>query len=1073
MASSSFLLDAPSIKHDVFISFRGEDIRTSFLSHLRKELHRNHIDFFVDDEKLHPGDDISSTLIQAIEESSISLVIFSENYAASTWSLNELEKVIQCMKRDKRIVIPVFYNVVPSDVRHQNNSFKEAFDKHQHRLKGNMMKVQSWRLALKEASNLSGFHYPSKYPDESKFIEEIVNDISEKLSYIFSIESKGLVGIDDSFTCIESLLEIESSEVRIIGIWGMGGIGKTTIAEFLFDKYSSQYEGSCMLKNVREESQKFGVPYLCEKLISELLAGESLVLKGSSKARSAFIKRKLSRKKVFIVLDDMDTLEQFEHLATQWLGPGSRIIVTTRDKHVLRKVHGIYELQGLSFENSLKLFCLNAFDKVYSEAGYEEVSKMAVNYAKGVPLALKVLGSFLYSKTIEEWESALGKLKIYPNKDIFNVLKLSYDGLDDLEKDIFLDLAFFFKGEDKDVVVSFLDSCGLFPAIGIGNLSRKALITISNCNTIEMHDLIEQMGREIVRQESIKYPGRRSRLSNHKDVYNVLNNNKGTDSIEGIMLDLSQITRDLHLDGDTFKKMPNIRILKFYDSRRHETSANVCVSSTLESFPNELRYLEWSGCPMKSLPSTFCAEKLVTLSMPDSQLSKLWDGVQDLVNLKKINLSGCKQLVELPDFTRALNLEKVYLNKCVSLCELHPSILSTHKLETLSVRGCKALKSLENKIHFKSLQKLDVSGCSSLKEFSVSSEELTSLNLYGTIIEMLQSSIGRLNKLVKFHLTNMRLETLPDELCLLGSLEELNLEGCKQLIELPYNLKALSQLQDVNLIDCCSLGSLPELPPSIIHLSATNCTSLEKVFNAKTVFSLNLISISFENCERLDENSFVEYVHHTMMGVAIRDLSNGMLQNKYSDPYSGDNNWDPIYHTKSNGQVFYPGSEVPSWFKYQTRESSVTVDLDADEPYIHTLVGFILCCVVYHIPSQRGVPPIGPVRSAKWPPRFRCKSSLSDSQQFAKTTESFMIAYVEGRPRYEPLRYEWEVIGCGVCPLYASDILDAFQNVDPEFQFFYDRRSYGRRDHLDHSVFTLDEVKTKMIHHMNDQQHSF
>ncbi|XLU55315.1 hypothetical protein S245_049963 [Arachis hypogaea] len=167
MASSSFLLDAPSIKHDVFISFRGEDIRTSFLSHLRKELHRNHIDFFVDDEKLHPGDDISSTLIQAIEESSISLVIFSENYAASTWSLNELEKVIQCMKRDKRIVIPVFYNVVPSDVRHQNNSFKEAFDKHQHRLKGNMMKVQSWRLALKEASNLSGFHYPSKYPEQT------------------------------------------------------------------------------------------------------------------------------------------------------------------------------------------------------------------------------------------------------------------------------------------------------------------------------------------------------------------------------------------------------------------------------------------------------------------------------------------------------------------------------------------------------------------------------------------------------------------------------------------------------------------------------------------------------------------------------------------------------------------------------------------------------------------------------------------------------------------------------------------------------------------------------------------
>ncbi|XP_020972092.1 disease resistance protein RML1B-like isoform X2 [Arachis ipaensis] len=1114
-SSSSSLLDAPRIKHDVFISFRGEDIRTSFLSHLRKELHHNHIDFFVDDEKLHPGDDISSTLIQAIEESSISLVIFSENYASSTWCLNELVKVIQCMKQDQRIVIPVFYNVVPSDVRHQNNSFKEAFDKHRHRLKGNMRKVQSWRFALMEASSLSGFHYPSKYQDESKFIEEIVNDISEKLSYIFSIESKCLVGIDDNFTSIESLLEIESVKVRIIGIWGMGGIGKTTIAEFLFDKYSSQYEGSCMLKNVREESQKFGVPYLCEKLISELLAGESLVLKGSSKARSAFIQRKLSRKKVFIVLDDMDTLEQFEHLATKWLGPGSRIIITTRDKHVLRKVHGIYEVQGLSFKNSLKLFCLNAFDKVYPETGYEEFSEIAVNYANGVPLALRVLGSFLYSKTIEEWESALGKLKIYPNIDIFNVLKLSYDGLDDLEKDIFLDIAFFFKGEDKDVVISFLESCGFFPAIGIGNLSRKALITISNRNTIEMHDLIGQMGREIVRQESIKDPGRRSRLSNHEDVYNVLNNNKGTDSVEGIMLDLSQIKRDLHLDADTFKRMPNIRFLKFYDSWRQKESANVHVSSTFDSFPKELRYLEWSGCPVKSLPPNICAEKLVKLSMPDSQVSKLWDGVQDLVNLKKINLRGCKQLVELPDFSRASNLEEICLIECVRLFELHPSILSIHKLENLSVWGCKALKSLKSNIHLKSLKKLDVRCCSSMKEFSVSSEELMSLNFNGTIIEMLQSSVGRLSKLVECDLSNVRLETLPNELCLLVSLEKLNLEGCKQLIELPHNMKALSRLQDLNITGCCSLGSLPELPPSLIHLSATNCRSLEKLFNIKTLFSLNLKSISFENCERLDEHSFLEYVHLTMMGVAIRDILADMLQYKI-EPHADDD--DTTFFPESNNQVFYPGSKVPPWFIYQTREASVTIDLPADQP-LNQLVGFILCCVVYHIPSHIESPTTSRAFYSKRPPKIRCQySGFGYSKQFAKTSrwnsdhvciwfhaahnrqwhgnnatfkfkaETLSEFKVETRcedytPWNKRIPYvwrvieEWEVIGCGVYPIYASDILDVFQKVDPQFQFFKDRSSWERKSGIGRtdlqSVYTLEEVKTRMIHKMEADQKRF
>ncbi|MED6197460.1 hypothetical protein PIB30_056671 [Stylosanthes scabra] len=1063
-SSSSSLLNVPRIKHDVFINFRGEDIRTSFLSHLQKELHCNHIDFFVDDQKLHPGDEISSTLLQAIEESLISLVIFSKNYASSTWCLNELVKVIECMKQHQRIVIPVFYNVLPSDVRYQKNSFKEAFDRHQHKLKGNTMKMQSWRFALKEAADLSGFHYPSKYQDESNFIEEIVKDISEKLSYVFSREPNGLVGIDDSIKSIESLLAIESSEVRIIGIWGMGGIGKTTIAEFLFDKYSSQYEGSCMLKNIREELQKFGVPYLCEKLVSDLLAKESLVLKGSSKARSTFVqsKVKLSRKKAFVVLDDMDTLEQFEHLATQRLGPGSRMIVTTRDKHVLRKVHGVYEVKGLSFENSFKLFCLNAFDKFSPEAGYQEVSKMAVNYANGIPLALKVLGSFLYSKAIEEWESALAKLRIYPNIDIFSVLKLSYDGLDEFERDIFLDIAFFFKGEHKDVVLPFLESCGFFPAIGIVNLSRKALITISKYNKIEMHDLIEQMGREIARQESIEDPGRRSRISNHEDIYNVLNDNKGTDSVEGIMLDLSQIKTDVYLSADTFKKMPNIRFLKFYNFWRHKKSANVYASSTLESFPSELRYLEWSRCPMKSFPPTFCAEKLVEISMPESQVSKLWDGVQDLVNLKKINLSVCKRLVELPDFTLASNLEEICLDGCVSLCQFHPSILSIHKLETLSLNCCKKLKSLKGKIHLKSLKKVHVLYCSSLKDFSVSSEELTRLDFNGTIIDTLHSSVGRLSKLVMLDLCNARLETLPNELCLLVSLEELNLKGCKQLINLPPNMKALSRLQNLNLTNCCSLQSLPELPPSIIHLCATNCTLLQKLFNAKVVFiSLNLISISFENCKSLDDDSFIEYVHDTMMGVAIREILGGMLQ-YISSRYSG--GWNNDVHPESNGQVLYPGSKVPSWFKYQTSGNSVTINL-ADESWKQPL-GFILCCVVYHIPSVTENSRTSSVGSAKRPPRISCKSGSWQSKQFAKTSswssDHVCIWFGEvgyhHRFRYmnatfkfksEPYKEDWEFI---------------------EGKFFYDRYQNGCPNHIDQRVFTLDQVKTQLIHRMEEQQ---
>ncbi|KAK7266100.1 hypothetical protein RIF29_18740 [Crotalaria pallida] len=151
-------------KHELFISFRGQDVRRSLLSHLKRELGCRRIDFYVDDVKLDRGDEISSSLLKAIEGSQISLIIFSKDYASSKWCLEELAKIIECMERNNQIVLPVFYNVSPSDVRHQRGEYGIALADHEEKYKDRTVNdVQKWRDALKKAAQLSGFDYPTQF----------------------------------------------------------------------------------------------------------------------------------------------------------------------------------------------------------------------------------------------------------------------------------------------------------------------------------------------------------------------------------------------------------------------------------------------------------------------------------------------------------------------------------------------------------------------------------------------------------------------------------------------------------------------------------------------------------------------------------------------------------------------------------------------------------------------------------------------------------------------------------------------------------------------------------------------
>ncbi|XP_028778396.1 TMV resistance protein N-like [Neltuma alba] len=527
-----------SKKYDVFLSFRGEDTRRSFTSHLHTALCRRDIETYIDNE-LPKGDGISQSLMEAIQDSSISVVVFSENYASSKWCLNELLQILHCKQQQGQIVVPIFYEIDPSHVRNQKGTYEKAFTEH---LEKNQEKVDKWRQALFEIASLAGWD-SRNYRDEVELIQNIVTDINKKLNHGSPTTIlEDIVGIDENLDHIESLLEESST----IGIWGMAGIGKTTMATVLFAKLHSQFDSCCFLENFREKYEKSRLEHVRDELLRKLLKDTSL--------------GRLNSRKVLIVLDDVSTTQQLDELKREvsCLGHGSKVIITSRDKHVLNgRVERIHEAKELSYNNSLKLFNLRAFHKDGYESEYEKLVERALAYAQGVPLALTILGSFLYSRTVKEWESALKKLERTPNQDIQAVLKLSYDGLDHEDKQIFLDIACFFKGELRRYVEAILENCGFAASIGLRTLMDKALISVS-CDVVWMHDLIQSMAFDIIHQECITNPGGRSRLWKPDEIYDVLKNDRGTEAIQTISLDLSQI-KDLELSNDVFRKMPNLR----------------------------------------------------------------------------------------------------------------------------------------------------------------------------------------------------------------------------------------------------------------------------------------------------------------------------------------------------------------------------------------------------------------------------------------------------------------------------------------------------------------------------------